>query len=360
MTAASHDSLLADRLDRSAMTWLLLAVLAATPVESLANDHRLAVATLPMRAAVLVGLLVALRVGGVAPVVVGRVFLGWGLTEMVGWTIALDSRPDRVVLEAAAYGTILSIVALLIAPRRTRRWWSLAVVGVVLVPAAVRLLPEQPALLAQAVGILVVHSAALAVLDVHANRAERAGALDPLTGLLNRRPTIEGMERAIVAAADGDRASLLLVDLDGFKRYNDTHGHEAGDEALRRVAAALSSAVRPSDAVGRWGGEEFVVLLPGTSRSAAAATAERLRAAIAAGGATTASIGVAEVRADDSVRSWVRRADVEMYVAKGDGGDRVSARSPAEVDARAAADADVRGAGDGSVAAPPPALDSPA
>ncbi len=150
---------------------------------------------------------------------------------------------------------------------------------------------------------------------------------DSLTGLLNRRPAVSCLNRAIDEAAEGAPSSLVLLDLDHFKSVNDTLGHEAGDDALRRVAQVLTAFVRDSDKVCRWGGEEFLVVMPAAEEAEAIETAERLRMRLA-DASLAASFGVAQIDHDDTVTSWVRRADDAMYVAKREGRNtvRVAAR----------------------------------
>jgi two-component system cell cycle response regulator len=165
--------------------------------------------------------------------------------------------------------------------------------------------------------------------------ARRMATTDALTGLLNRRAFVEAVERE---RARSDRhafpLSLLLLDVDHFKRINDVHGHAAGDAVLQGVARVLESVARRSDFVGRWGGEEFVVALPQTSEAGARVAAERLRRALAAaihkGPApecqplqVTGSIGIASSEAPWSIDALVGAADEAMYSAKSRGRNRV-------------------------------------
>jgi diguanylate cyclase (GGDEF)-like protein/PAS domain S-box-containing protein len=158
------------------------------------------------------------------------------------------------------------------------------------------------------------------------NELRRLAQTDPLTGAFNRR---HGRDRLNAELARRERygtaVSVLLIDIDHFKAINDRHGHEAGDEALRVMVSRYASLLRTIDVVIRWGGEEFLVILPETGAEGAAATAERLRAGLAADGAQipfTVSIGVAEAQGGDP-DSLLRRADAALYRAKAEGRDRV-------------------------------------
>lgn len=158
-----------------------------------------------------------------------------------------------------------------------------------------------------------------------------AANTDPLTGLANRRQ-VEALARPWL---DDPQAALcaLMIDVDHFKRVNDAFGHDTGDEALVWVGSHLRVHARRTDLVGRLGGEEFVMLLPGTNREEARKLAERLRETVAAVPfdpkghgeyPLTISIGVAErVPGDTDVRDLLRRADDAMYVAKRAGRNRV-------------------------------------
>lgn len=320
-------TLLSGRLSRTTLTWLIVAVLVTTPLEALELDQSIYSVTFPLRMGSLLTILILLRTGRVGPIGCGRLCLAQGLVTMIAWSLILDPGNDRLALAAVAYGTILSIFALLIAPKKHRHWWATGVVGVVLIPPAIKLLPDDSTLFLQVCAAMLVHTVAVAVLDVHTNKAEQAGAMasiDSLTGLFNRRATIGRLtERIDLVATDGETSSLLLIDLDNFKQINDTRGHLAGDAVLVEVAEALTAETRSVDTVCRWGGEEFLVLIPEAGQEAARQTAERLRAAVAATG-VTASFGVAEVRNDDTITEWIRRADVAMYTAKSEGRNRVS------------------------------------
>jgi diguanylate cyclase (GGDEF)-like protein len=148
---------------------------------------------------------------------------------------------------------------------------------------------------------------------------------DGLTGLTNRRALDEELRRCLVELqGQGRPAALLMVDVDHFKRFNDTHGHVAGDQALVHVAEMLRSQARASDIVARFGGEEFAVVFTAATASTVRERAERLRLAIAGKQiicdgrevSITASAGLADASSDDAVADWIKRADAALYAAK--------------------------------------------
>jgi diguanylate cyclase (GGDEF)-like protein len=147
---------------------------------------------------------------------------------------------------------------------------------------------------------------------------------DELTGAFNRRHFFElAVHEIAVAKRYRQPVSVILFDLDHFKRINDTGGHEAGDEALRRVARIVRDHLRESDLFARYGGEEFVLLLPRTTADQAAIVAERIRMEIAENTALTISGGVAGLSfGDDSLDRLIRRADNALYRAKQEGRNR--------------------------------------
>ncbi|MFP5502288.1 MAG: GGDEF domain-containing protein, partial [Candidatus Sericytochromatia bacterium] len=156
---------------------------------------------------------------------------------------------------------------------------------------------------------------------------------DPLTGLLNRRTLDDALMRMVAfARRSGHPLSLLMLDLDHFKRVNDTHGHEAGDAVLKAFASVLSGSLRASDMAVRYGGEEFLAVLPDTGTDAALGVAEKLRRAvenlaIPMGEAVvrpTVSIGVATLAAGESGEALIGRADRALYRAKGEGRNRAA------------------------------------
>ncbi|MDE2144479.1 MAG: GGDEF domain-containing protein [Patescibacteria group bacterium] len=166
---------------------------------------------------------------------------------------------------------------------------------------------------------------------------------DPLTGVFNRRGFTEEVER-MMAAIEKERThgrskskfsltalGFIMLDIDNFKKLNDTYGHDAGDAALKAVAKTLESHVRQSDFVGRWGGEEFVIALLGANENDCASVAEHLRQEIETQTLKfknkkmllSASFGAAEFKRRDGLENLIKKADKAMYAAKTTGKNQV-------------------------------------
>ncbi|MBP6895938.1 MAG: GGDEF domain-containing protein [Pseudacidovorax sp.] len=159
-------------------------------------------------------------------------------------------------------------------------------------------------------------------------RLAELSATDALTGARSRAEFLHQAEQvAGLARETGAPLALLYLDIDHFKRLNDSHGHAAGDAVLRGLAGALRQALPQHDVLGRLGGEEFCVLLPGQEQAQAVAVAERLRLLLAQvprpDERLTVSVGIAVLRADESVMQTLHRADLAMLKAKQSGRDRV-------------------------------------
>ena len=171
---------------------------------------------------------------------------------------------------------------------------------------------------------------------------EQRATTDPLTGAWNRRQLEDAAAGEMRRSTRyGHPLALLLVDIDHFKRVNDTHGHAEGDRVLRTVADLVRGSIRLSDSLTRWGGEEFIVLMPNTGLASATILAERIREAVFGHafeglGPVSISLGVAEYLAASSLGDWVARADQALYRAKSMGRNRVevdvtrNAGSPSE------------------------------
>ena len=167
----------------------------------------------------------------------------------------------------------------------------------------------------------------------------KASLTDELTGLYNLRYFKERLGWAIRQAVDAEQPlSLLMMDVDDFKQFNDTFGHQAGDEVLTRLARLMRTSARESDAPCRYGGEEFVLLLPGTSLGGAIGVAERLRQEFEAqrfevgqrpSARTSISIGVAQLEPHETGEHLIQRADFALYRAKSEGKNRVEVEAMA-------------------------------
>jgi diguanylate cyclase (GGDEF)-like protein len=184
--------------------------------------------------------------------------------------------------------------------------------------------------------VYIVTLSGIATLKTHimqaglqADALRVAASVDYLTGVANRRATTQVLESAFEqACASSIAISVVLLDIDHFKTINDTRGHAVGDTALVQVCTILQQHLRASDVLGRWGGEEFLIVASATSSFEAVQVAERLRAVIATHsfdqvGQVTASFGVATSLPQDTPEALVKRADEALYRAKQSGRNRV-------------------------------------
>jgi diguanylate cyclase (GGDEF)-like protein len=154
-------------------------------------------------------------------------------------------------------------------------------------------------------------------------QAQALARVDALTGLGNRRAFEEALQGEVAREQRaGSSATLLLLDVDRFKQINDEHGHRSGDRCLRELAAALNGTLRPTDRCYRWGGDEFVVLLPATERSEAERIGERIAAAVGetcsrpGGGRLRVSCGLAEISDADEADALIEAADLALFRQK--------------------------------------------
>jgi diguanylate cyclase (GGDEF)-like protein len=172
-------------------------------------------------------------------------------------------------------------------------------------------------------------SEAYAMLALKSIELEKASITDALTGLFNRRRLDEAFAHELDRAQRYAKpVSLIISDVDHFKSVNDIHGHQTGDEVLQAMAEVLRNGVRAVDIVGRWGGEEFLIICPDTDLDGAHALAEKLRATMEATmfpgiKHATSSFGVAQYLDGESFKDTVARADTALYQAKVDGRNRV-------------------------------------
>jgi diguanylate cyclase (GGDEF)-like protein len=259
----------------------------------------------------------------------------------------------RVYIQNFGYGLILLVAALylkdLMRGRRVDRvlFWVLLAFGIHFFVRTILTIGLTAPVGAKAFGAslfwhalhlsVAVLGAALALTVLAASLSDviddlrREGEIDGLTGVLNRR-AFESRASSLIAAAGHTPCSLVACDLDRFKEINDRYGHAAGDKVLRAFGEFLRAAVRASDLAGRIGGEEFAILMPGSTRDEAFQLAERLRVEWSefefshpGGERVTASFGVAVVRAGDNLIQLLERADTRLYQAKATGRNRTVA-----------------------------------
>jgi diguanylate cyclase len=178
--------------------------------------------------------------------------------------------------------------------------------------------------------------------------AEERSNTDALTGLANRRSMDEFFRSAqIIAMEKGEPLSIFMIDIDHFKKFNDTYGHQVGDQVLRLVAKVLQDNVREGDLAARYGGEELIAVLPGADLEVCAGVAERIRSRISEARLTrrttgkeissvTVSIGVAQFRMPESAEAMIERCDRGLYQAKRSGRNRTVTENDLEGEVAAA------------------------
>jgi two-component system, cell cycle response regulator len=245
---------------------------------------------------------------------------------------AAESRPDAIVLGAAALDVLLGREELAAVPLLVLADDRGALLGALERGAhdGVAAPFDVDELEARVLAALRVTAREDALLET--NRRLAAQALtDELTGLANRRHGMHQLDREIAQAVrKGHELGLIRVDVDHFKDINDAHGHQAGDGVLAEVARRLADAVRGGDELARWGGDEFVAILPGTDRAGVLRAAERLRAGVATGPVrvddadldVTVSVGWAHW-VGDTAGDLLVRADRALYAAKDAGRNTV-------------------------------------
>jgi diguanylate cyclase (GGDEF)-like protein len=269
----------------------------------------------------------------------------------VGRTIAISAALGIVALRAARLLHHSAPAACKLSSRVTEYvFWAVAVitalriVGTLLFPPPSSLAagPFNAAVFLFYSGFIIVSTLSVMWMEIESLQAElvRAARYDALTGLYNRGTFLEEFGREVSRCARGGPAfSLAVFDLDRFKRLNDQYGHPFGDRVLKAFAEVLRADIRKHDAVGRYGGEEFALLMPNTGKETAMRVAERVRRDLEARGITvdgkrievTASGGVSTYGVDgEDWDTLLSAADTALYEAKNKGRNRVTAADPAQ------------------------------
>lgn len=273
----------------------------------------------------------------------------YALTKLIYELYANDVLDEaRYELTAGVYSTLsaLYIIAYLVFDSRNGLRAALALYAASLAITAVRVLLDpinaNPELVLWLVRTHVFMGAAIALLHALSYSKEqlarqqgiteamrRLAHTDPLTGLPNRRNLYERLNEEIAHAARHDEPlSIILLDLDHFKRINDLHGHDAGDRTLQEFTRIVEPLTRPKDRFGRWGGEEFLVITPNVTLDQARNLADGIKATVADHdfhnvGDVTASFGLAAREPGDDPETLLKRADAALYRAKAAGRNRV-------------------------------------
>ncbi|HTN32627.1 MAG TPA: GGDEF domain-containing protein, partial [Marinobacter sp.] len=255
-----------------------------------------------------------------------------------------NGQPDDVYQFSS--GLVISFFGVaVLAVRGLREWWLLFVLPLILFAIAVRILGLSlsellPFLIDPLVMMVIgmVMSEALRQLRssefLAREQLKEQATTDQLTGLLNRRAMHQLLLREHSRSRrSGSPFSIILGDLDRFKRVNDTYGHNCGDTVLQETARRMGSHMRAQDALCRWGGEELLILLPDTTLDGALTVAEKVRCSfsdtpILANGHVieqTISLGVADCYGHDEIEQAINRADDALYLAKSNGRNRVEA-----------------------------------
>ena len=267
----------------------------------------------------------------------------------------LFRRPDILgIATAAMWLPFLFVITYALMPRRRALEVTLMIYILIGIPGVYRLMQGDVSswtaslnAFLQAVyvtlGLYIPLLYGIAVLresyETAAGRARRLAVdaeVDPLTSVANRRALDRELRRALALAERHERSlSVIMFDIDGFKAINDTYGHSVGDTVVVTVSRVAAACLRGSDLLGRWGGDEFLIVSSEVDGEPAALIAERVRAVIEAGAfldsvTVTASFGVASHEAGDTVDQLVARADAALYDAKDGGRNRVEGALPAK------------------------------
>jgi diguanylate cyclase (GGDEF)-like protein len=234
----------------------------------------------------------------------------------------------RVAMRLAALGSLAYSSVLLLTGLGILEYAPARVDGTIM-PAVAQLLASGLLVALSVVATTSLVLRQMTALDRMNRRLSELSQRDDLTGLYNRRTLGAVLSRQLERVQRGAELSVMMIDLDGFKAVNDQQGHDCGDALLREVAHALGSEIRSIDLAARYGGDEFVIVLPDVEVQGAMIVAQRIVQAISAATAArcasqpvTASVGVTGAESSDTLSSLLRRADLHAYAAKRAGGNR--------------------------------------
>lgn len=326
---------------RIAVFSLVLAALtlAWIPADAVGLGMEHAATTWPLRAVIALGLLVLARFSRRVPAQISLHSFFW--LQAIGFgslqMLVASARADAVQIGYGLFPFLLAAqLGLFALP-----WWRalLAALAPAAQFAATQLLPWDPPLLPWSGLWLFLLIVAVATWSSHAQwrlligllGARQDAAQDPLTGLANRRAAARRLDSERTRALrQGEPLSLLMLDLDRFKDINDRWGHDGGDQVLATIAQVLREELRGIDLPARFGGEEFMVILPNTSPAQALRVAERVREHVArltvdmpgSAATITTSVGIATLAEAETTDGLVRRADAALYAAKETGRNR--------------------------------------
>ena len=251
--------------------------------------------------------------------------LGTNLTDVIGAVLA---RLEAAGREAVHYSNQLNAASGELGSHRSPDDLRELVAGLI---GATRAMEERTKSLE---GELQRSSEQVTELRTKLDSVRKESLTDPLTGIANRKAFDDAVAQAMPQIAEGEQASVLLCDIDHFKKFNDTWGHQTGDQVLKLVAGCLSDNVKGRDTSARYGGEEFVVLLRGIALKDAVKIADQIRATVETKklvkkstgdvlGSITISIGVAQFQDGEQIDTVIRRADACLYGAKHHGRNQV-------------------------------------
>lgn len=278
----------------------------------------------------------------IVTVLVVLMLLRWGLS----WTLGAPAAAYAGALAGLLYLPPLMAVSVMVGPISHRAWLAMvSLMGMLAIGGSFRGTLAESVLTDWRIGFIFVgsfsllsfylrkwsdHHSRLVESFARAKQLKQAAQTDELTGLLNRRAGRKRLDRAVIKQRT---MTVLLMDVDHFKSINDTHGHHIGDQALTSLAGILRRSLRRSDAIVRWGGEEFVAILLDVPPHQAAKIGEKIRKAVATETPRivlplTISIGMACREPGETVDDMLRHADNALYKAKKDGRNRLVQAPP--------------------------------